>query len=229
MHFGSDSFSNMSMPSPPSSRPDVSERTALIRQAFVLEWVTVGWMIIEAVVAIVAALTASSLSLLAFGIDSLIELMSACVLVWRLTVELKHGRNFSERAERTASWIGGGLLFALALYVAASVAFSFWRGRGQEFSLPGVALSIIAIPIMWWLSRRKFALAEQLGSRSLRTDAMESITCGYLSGMIVTGLIAQLILGAWWVDGVTSLAIVCFLIKEGYEAWQSESCSGDEA
>lgn len=211
---------------PPSAQP--GNRHSLVRHAFLLEGLTLAWMLIEAVVAVAAAIRAHSLSLLAFGIDSFIELISASVLLWRLTTELRHGQTFSERAERTASRIGGGLLFALALYVVVSAAFSFWHGRGQDFSVPGFTLTIAAIPIMWWLSRRKLAIAEQLGSRALRTDAMESITCGYLSVAVVTGLLAQLILGAWWVDGVTSLAIVYFLVKEGREAWKGEECCADD-
>jgi divalent metal cation (Fe/Co/Zn/Cd) transporter len=174
-------------------------------------------MLIEAVVAIAAAVGAHSLSLLAFGIDSLIELISACVLLWRLTTELKHGQTFSERAERTASRIGGGLLFALALYIVVSAALSFWQERGQDFSVAGLTLTIAAIPVMLWLARTKLAISEQLGSHALRADAMESITCSYLSGALVAGLLVQLVSGAWWVDGVTSLAIVYFLVKEGRE------------
>ena len=204
------------------------ERQSLVRHAFALEWLTLAWMLIEAVVAVAAATGAHSLSLLAFGIDSLIELISACVLLWRLTIELKRGQAFSEAAERVASRIGGGLLFALSFYVVVSAAVGFWQGRGQDFSVLGLGLTIAAIPIMWWLSRRKLAIAEQLGSRALRTDAIESITCGYLSAAVVAGLLAQLLLGGWWIDGVTSLGIVYFLVKEGREAWEGEACCKDD-
>lgn len=214
----------MSLPSTNS----FSERDNTVRQAFVLEWMTVAWMIVEATVAILAALAAHSLSLLAFGADSIMELISAGVLLWRLTVELKHGHAFSERAEKIASRIGGALLFALALYVVVSAALSLFGHRGGEFSTPGLAITLAAIPMMWWLGRRKLEIAEQLGSRALRADAVESIACGYLSGAVVIGLIAQLATGAWWVDGATSLAIVYFLVKEGREAWLGESCSDDD-
>jgi hypothetical protein len=91
-----------------------AERAALIREAFRLEWFTVAWMTVEAIVAIASGIAAHSISLIAFGIDSVIELASAGVLIWRLSVELKYGRAFSEDAERLASRIAGGLLFALA-------------------------------------------------------------------------------------------------------------------
>ncbi len=181
-------------------------------------------MTVEGAVAIASGLAAHSLTLIAFGIDSVIELCSAGVLIWRLTVELRHGQAFSESAERTASRIGGGLLFALAAYVVASAAWGVWTREGQAFSWPGLAVTAAAIPIMYLLARRKLAVASALASRALRADAVESITCGWLSFVAVLGLLAQLAFGAWWIDEATSLAIVWFLVKEGREAWNAESC-----
>jgi len=201
-----------------------SLRQSLIRQAFRLEWFTVAWMTIEAIVAIAAGLAAHSISLTAFGIDSLIELVSAGVLIWRLSVELKHGSAFSEDAERTASRIGGGLLFALAAYVVVAAGWGLWRHEGEAFSGPGLIVAVLAMPIMYLLAKRKLAVAAQLGSRALRADAMEAITCGWLSFVVVLGLVVQLALRAWWIDAVTSLAILWFLIKEGREAWAGEEC-----
>jgi divalent metal cation (Fe/Co/Zn/Cd) transporter len=201
-----------------------AEATALIRRAFQLEWLTVIWMMAETAVAIGAGIAAHSLLLFAFGIDSVIEIVSACVLIWRLSVELLRGRAFSEAAERSASRIASALLFALTLYVVAGAAWGLRQHRGAEFSTPGLILTVAAIPIMYVLSRQKLALAEQLGSRALRADAIESITCGWLSLVVVIGLLAQLAFEAWWVDSVASLAIVYFLIKEGREAWNGGEC-----
>jgi divalent metal cation (Fe/Co/Zn/Cd) transporter len=201
-----------------------SDRAALIDQAFRLEYVTLAWMVIEAAVAVTSGIAAGSLTLLAFGIDSFIELASACVLVWRLDIELRHGQAFAEQAERTASRIGGGLLFGLAAYVVIGAGWKLWTGQGAEFSLPGLAVSVLAIPIMYYLSRQKLHVATALGSRALRTDAVESITCGWLAFVVVGALLAQLILGAWWVDPVASLAVVWFLIREGREAWEGNEC-----
>jgi divalent metal cation (Fe/Co/Zn/Cd) transporter len=200
------------------------ERRALVARAFRLEWLTIGWMAVEAVVAIVSGVAAHSLSLVAFGIDSVIELISAVILLWRLGVELRRGEEFSEAAERLASRIGGALLLALAAYVIASASWSLWQGQGEEFSLPGLIVAALAVPVMYVLARAKLRLADRLGSRALRVDAVESIACGYLSAVIVVGLVAQWLLGAWWIDGVTALALVYFLVKEGREAWQGEDC-----
>jgi divalent metal cation (Fe/Co/Zn/Cd) transporter len=201
------------------------ERGSLIRTAFTLEWLTLAWMVVEAAVATGAAIAARSLLLMAFGIDSVIELASAGVLLWRLSVELRLGRTFSEEAERMAGRIGGALLCALAAYVVAGAAFSLWQRQGAEFSTAGLILTLAAIPIMYTLARRKLRVADQLGSRALRADAVESVACGWLSVVVVLGLGAQLALGAWWIDAVASLAIVYFLVKEGREAWKGEGCN----
>jgi len=203
-----------------------ADRPALVQQAFRLEYLTLTWMLVEATVAIGSGLAARSVTLLAFGVDSLIELASAVVLIWRLTVELRLGEAFAEHAEHTASRVGGALLLALALFVVIAAAWSLWTGRGQEFSWLGLLVAMAAIPIMWVLSQRKLRLADALGSRALRADAVEGIACGWLSFVVVAGLLVQLALGTWWVDAVTSLAIVWLLVKEGREAWERDD--GDD-
>jgi divalent metal cation (Fe/Co/Zn/Cd) transporter len=206
-----------------------ASRAGLVRQAFRLEYLTLAWMTVEAAVAIGAGIAAGSLALTAFGADSLIELASAGVLVWRLNVELRQGREFAETAEHTAARIGGALLFALAAYVVIAAAWKLWMRAGAEFSPAGFVLSLAAIPIMIFLARRKLRLAEALGSRALRADAVESIGCGWLAFVVVAALAAQFALArfaipAWWVDPAASLAIVYFLVREAREAWSGEEC-----
>jgi divalent metal cation (Fe/Co/Zn/Cd) transporter len=203
---------------------DTAPRANLIRTALALEWMTLAWVTLEAAVALWAGWQAHSISLIAFGADSVIEALSASVLIWRLTVELRRGQGFSESAERKASRIAGVLLFALAAYVVIGAAWGLWTREGQELSPLGLAITTATIPVMYLLARRKLAIAEQIGSRALRADAIESITCGWLSFVVVAGLLAQLLLGFWWVASVTSLAIVYFLVKEGREAWAAEEC-----
>src|ERR1700692_265912 len=116
--------------------PEVPERTVLIRQAFRLEWLTVAWMVIEALVAIGSGVIAGSLTLTTFGLDSVIELVSAGVLIWRLTEELRRGEEFSRRAERIATRSGGALLFALAAYIVLGAAWGLWARRGGACCVP---------------------------------------------------------------------------------------------
>jgi divalent metal cation (Fe/Co/Zn/Cd) transporter len=203
---------------------DTPNRIDLVKQAFWLEWLTIAWMVTEAAVALWSAYVAQSITLLAFGLDSVIEIISASILVWRLNIELRHGQAFSEVIERRASKIGGGLLFALAAYIVITAAWSLWTRQAQEFSMPGLLIALVAIPTMYFLAKRKIAIAEQIGSRALRADAVESITCGWLSFMVVLGLTAEYLTGAWWIDAVTSLGIVWFLVKEGRETWAAEEC-----
>jgi divalent metal cation (Fe/Co/Zn/Cd) transporter len=212
---------------PATVLPDAT-RLPLIAQAFRLEWLTIAWMTIESAVALGTGILAHSVSLTAFGIDSLIELTSAGVLIWRLSVELKHDHNFSEKAERIASKIGGVLLFVLAAYIIVAAGWSLWTREGEAFSWPGLFVTLLAIPIMYLLAKRKLAISAKLGSRALRADAVEAITCGWLSFVVVLGLLAQLAVNAWWVDAVTSLAILWLVVKEGREAFKGEGCCADD-
>jgi hypothetical protein len=133
------------------------------------------------VAALASGVPARRLSLIAFGLDSLIELAWAGMLIWRLDVELRHGPSVAEMAKRNATRIGGALLLALAAYLVLAAAWRLWARQRAEFSWPGLLVSCAAIPIMWVLPRRKLPVAEALGSRALRADAVESITCGWLS------------------------------------------------
>ena len=100
-----------------------------------------------------------------------------------------------------------------------------WTATGEEFSWPGFVLALVAIPAMRYLARRKLAIAEKIGSRALRADAMEAIACGWLSFVVVVTLALQWLIGAWWIDSVGSLAIIYFLVKEGREAFSDDECA----
>jgi len=128
-------------------------------------------------------------------------------------------------AERVAGRIGGALLFALAAYVVLASGWNLWTQSHGEFSAPGFIVTLMAIPVMRYLAGRKIELAKQLGSRALRADAMESVTCGWLSVVAVVSLGVQAVSRVWWIDSVGSLAIVWLLVKEGREAWRGECCA----
>ena len=149
---------------PPLLLPPRSDRLPLIREAFRLEWLTIGWMTVEALVAIAAGVTAGSLVLIAFGLDSVIELASAGVLMWRYLSSCARGRSFLN-AQSAASRIGGALLFLLAAYVTVAAVWQLWKGTGEEFSWPGFIVALVAIPAMRYLAHRKITIAEKIGSR----------------------------------------------------------------
>ena len=157
----------------------------------------------------------------------MVELISASVLIWRLTEELRwRGILEARRAGREPK--RRGLLFVLAVYIVLGAAWSLWTHHGGEFSLPGLIVAAVAMPIMYVLARRKVNVARRLGSRAMRAEAIESMTCGWLSLVVVVGLVANLLFAAWWIDAVTSLGIVWFVVKEAREAWSGEDCCNDE-
>jgi divalent metal cation (Fe/Co/Zn/Cd) transporter len=199
-------------------------RTRLLKTAVALEWFTLAWMTIEGGLSIWAGVMAHSVSVTAFGLDSIVELISAGVLMWRLQGELRHALAFDDEIEHRAHKIGGALLFVLAAYVVIAAGEGLYHHRGQEFSLLGAAVSAIAVVVMYPLARAKRTAADGLSSRALRADAAESLACGYLSVAVLAGMVAQLLLRAWWIDGVVSLGIVYFLIKEGLEAYGGADC-----
>ena len=182
-------------------------------------------MVIECGVAIWAAVMARSLSLLAFGLDSGVELASAGVLIWRLRAELAHECDDAEckeleDVERAASRICSVLLAALALYVIGAAVVKLFARQGEAYSPLGVAVTLVAIPIMIYLSSAKRRLSERLESASLRADAAQGSACWYLSIAVLAGMALQALFGAWWADAVASLVIVAFLVREAREAWE---------
>lgn len=198
-----------------------------MRLALRLEAITIAWMIAEAGVAIGAGVLARSVLLLAFGVDSGIELLSACVLYWRLHREAQSRPGDEatvELIERRTARFGGYLLYALALYVVVQSAYGLLHQNSAETSWWGIGVAVVAALGMPVLARAKTRVAEEIGSRALRADAMETITCGYLSWVLLAGLAANALLHWWWLDSAAALLLIPFLIKEGREAMSGESC-----
>jgi divalent metal cation (Fe/Co/Zn/Cd) transporter len=206
-----------------------STRASDIRRALLLTYITLGWMTIEAGASLFLGWLSKSLLLEAFGIDSLVELFSAAVLLWRLQVEAR-GRAGNERleaVERRAARIVGFTLYVLAVYVLVNSSYGLFisqRLTDTHESAWGILIGLVAKIGMPILAGYKLKVAARLNSRALRADAIESITCGYLSIVLMVGLAATRIFGWWWLDSVAALALIPFLIKEGREAIKGE-CS----
>jgi divalent metal cation (Fe/Co/Zn/Cd) transporter len=208
----------------------IQQRQSDLQRGLTIEGVTIVWMAIEAVVAIGVGLTARSGAALAFGIDSVIELGSAGVLVWRLRAEFggeqEPGR--IEVVERKAGRIVGGALFALAGYVVLQSAATLVLQIKPEQSLLGIALAIGAVIGMPILSRVKGNIATAIHSPALKGDAACSLTCAYMAGTLLGGLALNALFGWWWADPIAALGIVYFLVREGREAWNGEGCCDDD-
>jgi divalent metal cation (Fe/Co/Zn/Cd) transporter len=180
-----------------------------------LQHLTIAWMTLEAAIALAAAWKARSPALLGFGGDSVIELLSGIVVLWRFRAQAELE---TARAEKMAARIAGGLLFSVAVFVAATSSFAFVGYYEPRPSFVGIALLLVAAFGMPWLASQKRKLAIQLSSASLRADAAESSLCGYLSWIALAGLTANALFGIWWADPVAALGLLPFIFKEGWQA-----------
>ena len=208
----------------------VRERSHDVRFALLLTYITLGWMTIEGAASLLLGWASKSLLLVAFGIDSVIELFSAAVLLWRLRVE-SSGTATTEQVnlvERRAARLVGYSLYALVFYVVLNSGYGLFvakRITDTHESVWGILIGLVAKIGMPILAAYKLKVTARLNSRALRADAIESITCGYLSIVLIVGLAATRILGWWWLDSVAALALIPFLIKEARAAISGEPCS----
>jgi divalent metal cation (Fe/Co/Zn/Cd) transporter len=199
-------------------------REGLRRRALELEYLTLGWNVIEGVVAAWAALAAGSIALLAFGLDSLIESVSAGILIWRLKAEREQPPEAIEALDRRAHRGVGLSLFVLAAYVAWEAGGALWERERPGVSAVGIAITAVSIAVMIVLARAKRRAAAGLGSRALAADAFQTTACWWLSIITLGGIGLNAALGWWWADPLAALAMVALLVREGREAWRGEDC-----
>lgn len=187
-----------------------------------LEVLTVGWMTLEALLAIGAGLAARSVLLTAFGADSVIEVISGATLLWRLRVESRSGDlERVETVERRGVRISAVLLVVLCLYVVASSLAGIALGVRPEGSWLGIAVAALALLLMPVLAWRKRLVNRVLGSAALRADIAESACCAYLAGATLAGLAIASVTGWWWVQYIAALALLWWLVPETRSAIQA--------
>jgi len=205
-----------------------ASRALTLTRAVRLEYLTVGWNIIEGVVAVTAALAAGSVALLAFGIDSFVECASGGVLIWRLRAERSaKDAEAIDRLDRRAHQLVGWSLFALAAWVVFDAAKSLWFQERPEPSVVGMTLLVLSIAAMYWLARAKRRAAAALRSRALEADSFQTSACFWLSVVGLAGVGLNAAFGFWWADPVAALGIAVLLAKEGREGLRGESCCDD--
>ena len=207
------------------------EHQSRLYAALRLETATILWMIVEAGGSIAAGILARSGLLIAFGVDSLIELLSAAVLLRRLKEDDNAGPGDGsriERLERSTALFSGYLLYTLAVYVVAQSGYGLLHHGGAETSWWGMAITVVAAIGMPLLAKAKIRIAGEIGSAALRADAVESLTCGNLSRIALAGLIATAVFHLWWLDSAAALVLVPYLIKEGRHAVSGECACADE-
>jgi divalent metal cation (Fe/Co/Zn/Cd) transporter len=204
------------------SRP----REDLVTRGLRLEYLTVGWNIIEGGVSIAAALGAGSIALFGFGVDSLVETTSGLVLIWRLRAE-RQARDPEEieRLDQHAHKLVALSLFLLAAYIAFDAVRALITHERPEPTMVGIAITSLSLTVMWWLARAKRRTARALGSRALEADSFQTTACFWLSLVTLAGIGLNAAFGWWWADPVAALGITFFLVSEGREAWRGEDCT----
>lgn len=186
-----------------------------------LEYLTLGWNVVEGVVSVGAGVLAGSTALVGFGVDSFIESASGGILLWRLQDHEHHARR-----EEMALRLVAVSFFLLAAYVAFEAARSLILHEPPEASWPGIAIAALSLAVMPWLARQKRRVAATLGSRALVADSRQTDLCAYLSAILLGGLLLNALLGWWWADPVAALVMAPIIANEGREAWWGEACDG---
>lgn len=202
----------------------VATRPQLLARGLRLEYLTVGWNIVEGLVAVGAGVVAGSIALIGFGADSFVETISGAVLVWRLRAEVggEADEERIEHVERRAARLVGLSFAILAVYVAVEAVRTLAAQEQPSGSPVGIVLTAVSIAVMLWLARAKRETGEALGSRSLIADSHQTYACWYLSVTTLTGLVLNAAYGLWWADPVAALVIAVFLLREAREAWEGE-------
>jgi divalent metal cation (Fe/Co/Zn/Cd) transporter len=200
----------------------VLDRISVVRWGRRLEYFTVIWNALEGVVAVGAGVLAGSISLVGFGIDSFIEVISGSVLLWRMSVDANVGDR--ERNEKRALRIVGLCFLLLAAYIAFESATDLWFKRAPEHSIPGIVLACVSLVVMPLLSRSKRKVGHALNSAAMHADAKQTQFCTYLSAILLVGLILNAAFGLWWADPIAALIMVPLIAKEGFGGLQGKTC-----
>jgi divalent metal cation (Fe/Co/Zn/Cd) transporter len=197
-------------------------RPALVRRGLWLNYLTIGYNTIEAVVSLAAGLVAGSVALVGFGIDSAIEVTASLAAQWRLRSDRPEGR---ERAELVTRRVIGGSFLVLAAYVTADSTMTLWQHEAPGPSVVGLAILALSMVVMPVLARAKRRVAQALSSRALEAEAMQTSICAYLSVIALAGVALNTALGWWWADPVAALLMVPLITNEGLEGLRASAAS----
>ena len=198
----------------------IGERHRLERRAKLLAWTGNGWHLVEFGIALGAGLAAGSVALVAFGLDSLIEVGAAAVVIWLFS----GGRGSSPAAERRAQQLVAASYALLVAYVAVEAVRDLMGGHHPGTSWVGIGLAAFTAPTMPLLARAKRRVGRALRSSATVSEAGQNMICAYLSVALLAGLLGNALFGWWWADPVAALAIAAVAAREGVESWRGESC-----
>jgi divalent metal cation (Fe/Co/Zn/Cd) transporter len=203
-----------------SMRLLADDHALLVSRAKLLSWLSLGWMTIEGAVGIITGLVAGSVALVGFGIDSAIEGAASVIVIWRFTGIRAHSEHAEERAQKLVAVS----FFLLAPYIAQDAIRTLIAGEHPQTSWVGMGLSISSIVVMPLLGRSKQRIGSKLASAATAGEGSQNMLCAYLAGGVLAGLLANTLLGAWWLDPVVALGIAAVAVNEGRETWCGDSC-----
>lgn len=194
-------------------------KRVLQRRIRIIVAITITYNLIEAVIAITAGTVASSAALIGFGLDSVVEVLSAAAIAWQFAAP------DPEKREKVALRVIAFSFFGLAAYVIVDASLSLFGLREAEHSPVGIVLAAISLAIMPFLSWFERRTGTELGSASAIADSKQTLICTYLSAALLVGLLLNTLLGWAWADSVAALVIAVFAIREGIEAWKGDTCA----
>jgi divalent metal cation (Fe/Co/Zn/Cd) transporter len=195
-----------------------SRRAALVRRAQLLAGASVAYNVAEAVVAIWAGRAADSTALVGFGLDSTVEVMSGLVILWQFRHPIPEDREHQARRLIAVSF------FALAAYVVVESVRALVLREQPDTSLVGIVLATLSLMVMPLLSRWQRRTGRELGSGAVVADGTQTLLCTYLSAVLLAGLLANSVLGWWWLDAVAALVIAAVAVREGRSSWRGDAC-----
>jgi divalent metal cation (Fe/Co/Zn/Cd) transporter len=200
----------------------VIDRASAVRRGKRLEYATVAYNSVEGLISIGAGLVAGSIALVGFGFDSVIEVTSGAVLLWRLRADVDPARR--EHVEAVSVRIVGICFFVLALYIAYDSIRMLLLRESPERSLPGIALAIAFLVVMPILARAKRRVGRMIASNALAADARQTELCMYLSAILLGGLVLNATFGWWWADPAAGLLMIPIVLREGLNGLKGRSC-----
>ncbi len=201
------------------SPPDAHRRRVLERRVRAVVAATITYNVVEAVVALTSGALASSSALVAFGLDSVVEVLSAAAVAWQFAAP------DPETRERPALRTIAISFFGLAAFVAVDAGRTLLTGAQAEHSTVGIALAAVSLAVMPGLSWFERRTGRELGSASAVADSHQTLLCSYLSGVLLVGLVLNSAWGWWWADALAALVIAGFAVHEGVEAWRGDTCA----
>ncbi len=190
------------------------------RRALLLSWVSLAWMTVEGAVGLYAGARAGSVSLLGWALSSVVEGLASVIVIWRLTGT----RTLSDTSERSAQKAVAVSFWLLAPYVAVQAAHDLLTGSHATTSRLGIALTISSVLVMPTLGRAKHRLGRRLSSSATAGEGTQNMLCAYLAAAVLVGLVANSLLGAWWLDPLIALGVAGVAVRAGRGAWRGEEC-----